>query len=103
FFQRAEAGEAFDDDADAVEEDMESVLEACKVLLPEHALKWHYRSRNEQLIAFSNRHVYDDDLWTFPGPSEAGAATGIGFTYVSDGIYDRGRTKTNRREAQVVA
>ncbi|MBJ8348417.1 AAA domain-containing protein [Antrihabitans sp. YC2-6] len=30
-------------------------------------LTWHYRSRDERLIAFSNTWVYDDSLTTFPG------------------------------------
>jgi hypothetical protein len=104
FFQISEGPEAgFDEETEATEEDMESILDACKVLLPEHPLKWHYRSRNEQLIAFSNRHIYDDRLWTFPAAWEAGPRTGIGFVHVPDGLYDRGRSSTNRREAQVVA
>ena len=28
---------------------------------------WHYRSRDERLIAFSNAHIYDRTLITFPG------------------------------------
>ena len=31
-------------------------------------LDWHYRSRDESLIAFSNHHIYRDRLITFPGP-----------------------------------
>jgi very-short-patch-repair endonuclease len=30
-------------------------------------LTWHYRSRDERLIAFSNAHIYDRTLVTFPG------------------------------------
>ena len=30
-------------------------------------LQWHYRSRDERLIAFSNAHIYDRMLTTFPG------------------------------------
>jgi very-short-patch-repair endonuclease len=30
-------------------------------------LTWHYRSRDERLIAFSNAHIYDSSLVTFPG------------------------------------
>jgi very-short-patch-repair endonuclease len=30
-------------------------------------LTWHYRSRDEQLIAFSNEHIYNRTLTTFPG------------------------------------
>jgi very-short-patch-repair endonuclease len=30
-------------------------------------LQWHYRSRDERLIAFSNAYIYDKMLTTFPG------------------------------------
>lgn len=31
------------------------------------SLTWHYRSRDERLIAFSNAWIYDNSLTTFPG------------------------------------
>ena len=36
--------------------------------LTQHRLTWHYRSRDESLVAFSNRHYYDGRLLTFPSP-----------------------------------
>ena len=46
FFQVAELDELAPDEEDAnIEEDMESVLDACAALLPVQSLKWHYRSR----------------------------------------------------------
>ena len=36
--------------------------------LLQHRLTWHYRSRDESLVAFSNRHYYDGRLLTFPSP-----------------------------------
>ncbi len=30
-------------------------------------LRWHYRSRDERLIAFSNHEIYEGGLTTFPG------------------------------------
>ena len=52
-------------------QDVESILDAMSTLLtrPRGAkwLGWHYRSRDERLIAFSNQHVYDGSLTTFPG------------------------------------
>lgn len=32
-------------------------------------LTWHYRSRDEALIAYSNAHIYDWQLITFPSPA----------------------------------
>ena len=36
--------------------------------LTQHRLTWHYRSRDESLVAFSNRHYYGGRLHTFPSP-----------------------------------
>ena len=104
FFQVAELDELAPDAEDAsTEEDMESILDACDALLPSHSLQWHYRSKSEALIAFSNRRIYNDGLVTFPSAEAESARLGVRFVFVPDGIYDRGRTATNRREAQVVA
>lgn len=45
----------------------ESILDALGSLLRFRMLLWHYRSRDERLIAFSNAHIYDRMLITFPG------------------------------------
>lgn len=45
----------------------ESILDAVGSLLGFRMLLWHYRSRDERLIAFSNAHIYDRMLTTFPG------------------------------------
>lgn len=45
----------------------ESILDALPNLLRFRMLEWHYRSRDERLIAFSNAHIYDRMLTTFPG------------------------------------
>ncbi|WP_164821261.1 DUF3320 domain-containing protein [Paenibacillus koleovorans] len=81
-------------------EDLESVLDDCLALgMPEGHLLWHYRSRHESLIAFSNRQYYENKLLTFPSPSEL--TSRVRLQHVS-GTYDRGRTKTNRAEAEAV-
>jgi very-short-patch-repair endonuclease len=46
----------------------ESVLDVLSSFLEPWTLDWHYRSRDEALIAFSNHHIYSDRLVTFPGP-----------------------------------
>ena len=64
FFARGESvpDEEIEDDVDA-----ESILEACeKTFGQRRRLKWHYRSRCESLIAFSNSQFYDNGLITFP-------------------------------------
>lgn len=89
-----------DDDEDA--EAPESILDACLGAgLPQSFLRWHYRSRHEDLIAFSNMHFYDHRLITFPSPQKS--ARSVRFIQVPDGIYDRAGNRTNRVEAQFVA
>lgn len=66
------AGEG-DGDGGPLTTDLESVLDAMTVLLPPpegtRTLRWHYRSRDERLITFSNAQpsLYDWSLTTFPG------------------------------------
>lgn len=108
FFQKNQNEDAADDnDADdAAEEetspddDMESILDECLAagIFSAH-LNWHYRSRHESLIAFSNRHYYGGRLLTFPS-ARGGNALGVRFEYVPDGIYDRRGKRTNPREAE---
>jgi hypothetical protein len=45
----------------------ESILDVLTALLPAYLLRWHYRSRDARLIAFSNAFIYDRRLVTFPG------------------------------------
>jgi very-short-patch-repair endonuclease len=102
FFQRAleEDGDYAD-----VEETLESVLDDCRAASMQRCtLEWHYRSRHESLIAFSNAEFYGNGLVTFPSPTAVPPEDcGIRFEYVADGVYDRGHSRTNRREAQRVA
>lgn len=82
------------------EEDLDSLLDDCLALaMPEAHLMWHYRSRSESLIAFSNRTYYENRLFTFPSPGERASAVSL---IPVAGVYDRGRTKQNRAEAEAV-
>ena len=51
----------------AVTTGYESVLDSLATIVPFRSLAWHYRSQDERLIAFSNAHIYDCSLTTFPG------------------------------------
>ena len=100
FFQQVEAADESEDDD---YEDLESVLDECRAAgLPPLDLGWHYRSRHESLIAFSNRHYYGRRLLTFPSPEADVEGLGVRWRHVPDGIYDRGATKTNRHEADAL-
>ena len=63
-------------------------------------LRWHYRSRYEQLITFSNKNFYDSDLVTFPSAKGDVVGIGVDYYYVN-GIFDR-KAHTNRKEAEFV-
>ena len=62
-----------DDDEDDEDGDLsltsgiESLLDAAAALLRDKMLQWHYRSRDDRLIAFSNNHIYGGSLTAFPG------------------------------------
>ena len=97
FFNKMESEEA-DGDEDTVE-DMASILDDCiAARLPEQYLRWHYRSRHESLIAFSNHCYYDDGLITFPSPQEMTAVK----LHLVNGVYGRSSSRTNRKEAEAV-
>ena len=81
-------------------EDLESILDDCLALsMPQTHLLWHYRSRHESLIAFSNRRFYENRLYTFPSVNDR--ETKVRLVHV-DGVFDRGRTRQNRAEAEAV-
>ena len=67
--------------------------------MPRKMLRFHYRSENESLIAFSNEHYYNGDIITFP--SSDTTVKGVSYIPVPDGIYDR-KSKVNRAEAEKV-
>lgn len=86
---------------DYAERDLESILDEAKASgLPEWRLNWHYRSRNESLIAFSNWHYYENRLVTFPSPRTVDDA--VSLNYLPAAIYDRGKSRTNRVEADAI-
>ncbi len=81
--------------------DLESILDELKTngLRPKR-LQWHYRSRNEGLITFSNRQYYDNELLTFPSPeAELG---GVKFRHLPKARYDKGKSRTNKGEADAL-
>ena len=100
FFEKGE-GEEEDPLEDSVGE-LESVLDDCVASrVPRLHLDWHYRSRHESLIAFSNRRYYGGRLLTFPSSVDASPRVGVSLVRVA-GVYDRGRSATNRVEAEAV-
>lgn len=106
FFNASTSDADFDnDDADDEYDDTnayESILDEAG-LLPERTLLWHYRSRHEHLIAFSNAKIYKNNLITFPANVDKLPDNGVEYVYVAEGFYDRGGKKGNVVEAKRVA
>lgn len=80
--------------------DFESILDLCSTSMPQLRLRWHYRSRYEQLIAFSNKNFYDNDLVTFPSSKVDAPGIGVDYYHVN-GIFDR-QSHTNLKEAEFI-
>jgi len=81
-------------------EDLESILDDCLALsIPSNYLLRHYRSKHESLISFSNAHFYDNKLLTFPSPDDLNRK--VTFEFI-DGFYDKGKTRTNKNEAEAI-
>ncbi|MBQ2586325.1 MAG: DUF3320 domain-containing protein, partial [Bacteroidaceae bacterium] len=88
------------DEENAALDDMESILDDCIAMsMPSRYLTWHYRSKHESLIAFSNSQYYDGKLYTFPSVDDRQSKV----TYVPvDGVYDMGKTRCNKAEAEAI-
>lgn len=80
--------------------DFESILDLCSTEMQQLRLRWHYRSRYEQLITFSNKNFYDNDLVTFPSSKADAPGVGVDYYHV-DGVFDR-KSHTNRKEAEFI-
>lgn len=91
-----------DDDVEEVGDvaDFESVLDLACSCFSQMRLLWHYRSRHESLIAFSNRHFYYDSLVTFPSARVDGPGVGVDYCGIR-GVFNR-QSHTNMVEAQKV-
>jgi hypothetical protein len=62
------------DNASALTSGLESVLDVASALLAPGFLRWHYRSLDERLVAFSNARFYENTLTTFPSPMVLGVS-----------------------------
>lgn len=97
FFDRSDDGYDYDNDI----EDLDSILDECLgANIPSKRLAWHYRSRHESLIAFSNERYYEGRLVTFPSPVTEDRA--VRYQHVPNGVYERGSGRVNREEARAV-
>lgn len=101
FFQRPATADEGLNTADSID-DLESILdEALACGLPQQMLRWHYRSRHEALIAFSNTHYYNSSLNIFPSPWRQNSDLGLHWHPVPDGCYQPGE-RVNEQEAKTL-
>jgi hypothetical protein len=120
FFGVSGQGEDFDDEDHDFELDQESLLTLADEKMPNVMLRWHYRSRHEALIAFSNTAFYAGRLLSIPAPAlyrpsteivvpddidhrpdaETVLGRALGFHYLPHGIYS---ARSNEAEAAYVA
>lgn len=94
FFDRS--FEPDEEDAEATEADeAESILDVARAGFGNvRRLRWHYRSRHESLIAFSNLEFYDGKLIVFPSPCPQDQALGVKFVHVPEARYFKGQNPT---------
>ncbi len=84
----------YDEDNIALEE--ESLLELAKYkILPPLVLNFHYRSKYQELISFSNYAFYDDDLYISPNTTDK-AYNAITVYKIDNGLWIN---RSNRPEA----
>ena len=89
----------FDED-NVDKEDLESILDDCLALsMPSQHLLWHYRSKHESLIAFSNAKYYENQLLTFPSTDDI--ISKVRHIVVA-GYYDKGKSRQNKFEAKAI-
>ncbi|WP_190289019.1 DUF4011 domain-containing protein [Lactococcus kimchii] len=85
FDSSSENDELSEDEVDV--QDLESILDELSVKIPETYLNWHYRSKDESLITFSNHKFYNNRLYTFP-TDNSDVHSNVKFTYVQNGLWE---------------
>ena len=99
FFAAADDDESAADEEASGTEGFESLLDTMNSFLNSSYLDWHYRSRDESLINFSNRYIYQNRLVTFPGP---GGRPAISHVLVKQEFGVDGQEESSSTEVQAV-
>ena len=102
-FATASASDDSDEYSEEDVDDFESLLNQANAGgLQNIKLLWHYRSRHESLITYSNQSFYEGKLVTYPSPDNFSDSLGVSFIHVPDGVYLRGGRRSNPIEAKKV-
>lgn len=102
FFSTTDDGDG-DGNEDAVTLQVtESILETVSAMpvFKKRILKWHYRSRHESLIAFSNKHFYDSKLIVFPSPFKDSNEYGVKLHFIPKGRFAETGTENSGRNVE---
>lgn len=91
------ANDEEEEDADGT--GYESLLDMMIPFVQGFHLNWHYRSRDESLIAFSNHYIYDNRLVTFPG---TGFGKSISHIFVNSMPTSDGQEESSGAEVEEV-
>jgi very-short-patch-repair endonuclease len=112
FFDRMTGADELDGETDDDYEaqalgEQESILALATARIPEKSpnrrdLRWHYRSKHQDLIATSNRLFYKDRLIIFPAAVRSTPESGLLLRHDPDTVYARGASRKNEREAKAV-
>ena len=94
-----------DSEDETIADNAESILDVAQNCFPNSHLRWHYRSEDERLIAFSNAQFYDGELVIFPTPAQIDGDTGVFHHYIENSYSQKGAKGgvVNRQEAANVA
>ena len=93
------AGNTVDEDNLDIE-DLDSILDDCLALgMPQAHLQWHYRSRHESLIAFSNNEFYENSMLTFPSVNDREKRVSM---VKVDGFFNRKKGRVNEGEGTAI-
>lgn len=93
------AGNTVDEDNLDIE-DLDSILDDCLALgMTSAHLQWHYRSRHESLIAFSNQEFYENSMLTFPSVNDREKRVSM---MKVDSFFDRKKGRVNEGEADAI-
>lgn len=98
FFDRNVDGD--DEGSQVAIEQQESILDVAAPLFSAKQLRWHYRSKHESLIAFSNQSFYGSNLVVFPSPNSDSKEFGVHLSRVHNGCFVNSR---NKEEARIIA
>jgi hypothetical protein len=69
----------------------ESLLTLARQRMPARRLEWHYRCRDEDLIAFSNHAMYGGSLMTCPASAKPPMPPALRWVAVPEARYEDGR------------